>query len=180
MASRNIGGSIQAALKDLFNERAVVEDAIEKLQSLLGNMKASKRRGRPPGPGRKKVLKQVRTPATSRKVAGRGKKKVSKKTGRRAWSSAARQQAAERMRKYWADRNKKGARAKREAAGAKRRGRPATATKATATKATATKATATKKATPAAQRKGWSPEARKAAAERMRQYWAERQTTQQG
>ena len=173
MASRNIGGSIQAALKDLFNERDVVEDAIAKLQSLLGTMTTTgKRRGRPPGSGRKKVTAVVH--AATRKAPGRAKKKAvgrpAKTGGKRAWSAATRNEASERMRKYWANRNKESVK-KTDSPTKKRRGRPP---------ASAAAAPAKKTGGGTVARKNWSPEARKAAADRMKKYWATRNKSQQG
>lgn len=105
MASRDIGGSIQAALQDLFAEKAVVEEAIHKLQSLLED------RAEPvPVESRFTARKAV----ASKRAPGRKKAVGKKKAGKNAaddegsWTIAARNAASERMRKYWADRKKKG------------------------------------------------------------------------
>lgn len=60
-AVRNTDGSIQAALDDLFRERDIVEDAIEKLQALLAGLqgKSPKRRSHA----------AARPPATSKRAA---------------------------------------------------------------------------------------------------------------
>ena len=81
MASRDIGGSIQAALRDLFAEKAEVEDAIHKLKSLLESMKDSvstKVRGRPSSTGRKKATRKKVSKKTASKAALRNPKRRKK------------------------------------------------------------------------------------------------------
>lgn len=102
MASRKFGGTIEAALKDLLNERAVVDDAIQKLQSLLAGShvaagEGQKKRGRPVGSTAARKASVV-------KEAAQGAPQDASK--RRSWSPTARRKAAERMRTYWADRRK--------------------------------------------------------------------------
>lgn len=73
---------LEAALQALELEKLRIEGAISAMQALLnGDMRGSKRRGRPPGSGKKH-----KTPK---------------------WSNAARKAAAARMKKYWAERRAK-------------------------------------------------------------------------
>jgi hypothetical protein len=134
MASKKVGKTIEGALKDLFEERAVVDDAINKLQKLLhtvrpGNAPAAepKRRGRPP---KSAIKATVGTKVAGRKP-GRPAKAVPAATAaandegaaapRSSWSAAARKKAADRMRNYWADQRKQKAQGSK--APAKRRSR---------------------------------------------------------
>jgi hypothetical protein len=127
MTSERVSQSLAKALQDLLDERAHLDEAIAQLQGFLGQIGGNSTTGR--GRGR------------ARKQAG-----AAHPTVRRRWTAAGRRAAAERMRKYWADRKKtNGAKAKKT----------------------------TKQAT-SSRSKAWSPTARKAAAERMRKYWADR------
>ncbi len=76
--------SLQQALSDLQAERRVVDQAINTLQSLLGNRGPSRGRS---APARAAGARQRRKPK---------------------WSRAMREAARERMRKYWESRRKKG------------------------------------------------------------------------
>ncbi len=159
MTSERVSQSLSRALTDLMDERARIDVAIQQLQGLLGQVAtASPRRAAHP----------VST-------ATEGKKTV------RRWTAAGRKAAAERMRRYWAARRKP--EGKKAGKSAKANG-TAKATKANGT-AKATKANGSAKATKAngsakADRsKSWSPSARKAAAERMRRYWADHRKSAQ-
>jgi hypothetical protein len=135
MASKKVGKTIEAALKDLFDERAVVDDAINKLQKLLHSVRPGnapvaepKRRGRPP----KSASKVPVGPKVAGRKPGRPAKVVTAATAtaandegaaapRSSWSAAARKKAADRMRNYWADQRKQKAQSSK--AQSKRRSR---------------------------------------------------------
>lgn len=85
MASKKMNKALQAALQELRSEKSRIEAAINELESVITSLGGA-RRGRPIGSG---------------KPAG-VKKKV-----RKNWSPAARKAAAQRMKKYWAERRKK-------------------------------------------------------------------------
>ncbi len=127
MASDKIAQSLLAALRDLRQERDRIDSAIDNLEGLLEQGVATTR-------------------------------KVSKPQSRRSkgWDAAARRAAAERMRRYWAER--KGAKKGKK-------------------KATKARKKTTKKAV---RSRSWTPAKRAAAAERMRKYWADRRKSQHG
>ncbi|RYF11303.1 MAG: hypothetical protein EOO40_03565 [Deltaproteobacteria bacterium] len=105
MASRKFKGTIEVALKDLINERAIVDDAIQKLQSLLegkapgATATSKKKRGRPAGSlNARKALASATSASAASEATEPGTK--------RKWSPAARRKAAERMKAYWAKQRK--------------------------------------------------------------------------
>ncbi len=88
MPSSKTAGAIAMALRELVAERAVIDKAISELEALVGGA-SGRPRGRPAG-------------ATK----GAGRKKVTSGRKRTGWSAAKRKAAAERMKKYWAERRK--------------------------------------------------------------------------
>lgn len=83
MAVRKTSGKMQKTLNDLKQERDVIAQAIDQLQSLLDVLKGggAKKRGRP---------KKVATKPTKRaKIAKVTKKRVTKKAGRKTTAKKA-------------------------------------------------------------------------------------------
>src|SRR5688500_16414889 len=93
MMSDKVRESIQVALEQLHDERKRIEGAIAKLEGFLGNLINSATASVKP---RGKQAAVVRKTARPRVVA--------KQRSRAGWTEQARDAAAERMRKYWAQR----------------------------------------------------------------------------
>ncbi len=101
MSLQNVSQTLKDTIADLQEERAQITTQIEALQSALEALdgaSAPKKRGR----GRPKGSKNK---ATTEKSAGAAKKTTKRK--RAKWSPEQKAAAAERMKKYWAKRNKK-------------------------------------------------------------------------
>ena len=146
MMSDKVSRSIQLALEQLHDERERIEGAIAKLEGFLGNLIDSatasiKRRGRPA--------------STSPRAANRVR--AAKTRSREGWTDEARNAAAERMKKYWAERRDE---TSEGSAKTTRRRRVVSTDAANDTKERS--------------RKGWTDDARRAAAERMKKYWEDR------
>jgi hypothetical protein len=153
MPTNKVNKSLALALAKLQGERDRIEGAIAKLENVLGQTasSASTRRGTTRSAGRGRI-KVPRTPV------------VTKERSRAGWTQAARDAAAERMRRYWAslaDGEGKAARARKTSKRAEK----------------ADKAEKTRSARRSTS--GWTDSARGKAAERMRKYWAERRSAAQ-
>jgi hypothetical protein len=94
MASADMSATLRAALDQLREEKDRIESAIVELERLVNSLSGVRRRGRPPGTGK-------RGPGRPPGRSGGSPLK------RKGWSDAARQAAATRMKRYWADRRKK-------------------------------------------------------------------------
>ena len=121
MATSKMMQSLQATLSGLKDEHSTLGQAVEKMEELLVALTGGavvtegKRRGRPPGSG-KKLARRGRPPGSGKKKRGRppgsvnkvkaegAGKKVVKKAGRRSWSPEQKKAASERMRAQWANR----------------------------------------------------------------------------
>ncbi len=91
MDTAKIAKELRSAIDELKDERSVIENKIGAMEQALRELGVKRGPGRPRGSSNKTVV--------SKRSAA--KKKVS-----RNWSPEARRAAAERMRKYWADRKK--------------------------------------------------------------------------
>ena len=107
MALHKLGGAIETVLNDLIDERAIVDEAIQKLQALFDTLNSHENSGKNVRVSSKKIVE------FSKKIDRRTKKgkkaaaqKTAKKKASRHWSPAAKREAAERMRAYWAERRK--------------------------------------------------------------------------
>lgn len=147
MMSDKVNKSIQSALEQLHDERERIEGAIAKLEGFLGNLIDTAAQGmkRRSNASESFVRKFSRPTPYTRSRAG--------------WTEEARSAAAERMRAYWASR-------RTEDGG--------TITRTTRTSKVRTRPANSSYGVKQRSRKGWTPEARQAAAERMRAYWASR------
>lgn len=96
MASADMSQTLRAALDQLREERDRIDSAIVELERLVASLSGVRRRGRPPGSGK-------RGPG---RPAGRASASNGAALKRKGWSDAARQAAASRMKRYWADRRK--------------------------------------------------------------------------
>lgn len=94
MASADMSQTLRTALEQLREERDRIDSAIVELERLVNSLSGVRRRGRPPGSGK-------RGPG---RPAGRASGGSPLK--RKGWSDTARQAAAQRMKRYWADRRK--------------------------------------------------------------------------
>ena len=151
MMSDKVRESIQVALEQLHDERERIEGAIAKLEGFLGNLINSATASIKPT-----LRGRTATPSkTSREPV------VAKQRSRAGWTDDARDAAAERMRKYWAERREASAQGKN---GARKSNRERKA------RSNEGAANDSKERS----RKGWTDEAREAARERMRKYWADR------
>ncbi len=92
MASADMSQTLRAALEQLREEKRRIDSAIVELENLVNSLSGVRRRGRPPGSGKRGP---GRPPS-----AGGGMPK------RKGWSPAARNAAAQRMKRYWAERRK--------------------------------------------------------------------------
>jgi hypothetical protein len=134
MSSAKLSQSLSNALQDMIEERARLDDAIEKLQSFVDqpvvkqNYQSSKSNSTTEGKtvrrrwtaeGRKAAAERMRRYWASRRKANdagsanvkKGKKQKDQpaeatSSRSKSWSPTARKEAAERMRRYWADRRK--------------------------------------------------------------------------
>jgi hypothetical protein len=107
MVQAQIAQHLLSALGHLKKERAEVEERIAAIEQMISRQGAAakatartdppKKRGRP--------RKDAAPAAPAKKAAPAAKKGAKKKAG---WTAAARAAARERMRKYWADRRRKG------------------------------------------------------------------------
>jgi hypothetical protein len=87
MISSKVATELKSVIDQLRSERSEIDEKIQLLEKALGGL-GVKRRGRPPA-------------SASAPAVGGSPKKVT-----RNWSPAARKAAADRMRKYWAERRK--------------------------------------------------------------------------
>jgi len=112
MVQPQIAQHLLSALSYLKKERGEVEERIAALEKMISRQGAAvkatakaaeppKKRGRP-----RKDATPAPAPAAKKAAAPVAKKAAAKKKG--GWSTTARNAARERMRKYWADRRKKG------------------------------------------------------------------------
>jgi hypothetical protein len=142
MMADKVKESIHVALEQLHDERERIERAITKLEGFLGN-----------------IVQSATDEVTARREAARKARAahriVPKQRSREGWTPQARQAAAERMRKYWAERRE--AEAQGKAPERKRRSSRASVAKSGDKR-----------------RKGWTPEAREAARQRMQKSWEAR------
>ncbi len=93
MASADMSQTLRTALEQLREEKRRIDNAIVELENLVNSLAGVRRRGRPPGSGK-------RGPGRPPSIGGGGKPK------RKGWSAAARSAAAQRMKRYWAERRK--------------------------------------------------------------------------
>lgn len=93
MASADMSQTLRAALEQLREEKRRIDNAIVELENLVNSLSGVRRRGRPPGSGK-------RGPGRPPSVGAGGKPK------RKGWNAAARTAAAQRMKRYWAERRK--------------------------------------------------------------------------
>lgn len=115
MAQSKVAQHLISALENLRKERVEVEARIGTLQKLLsrqGDVEKAAAKGRG---GKKATAVASRAPKRGRPASAKPAKaakatKATSKAGRKKanWSPAARAAARERMRKYWADRKKRG------------------------------------------------------------------------
>ncbi|MBC7792530.1 MAG: hypothetical protein H7Z43_02385 [Clostridia bacterium] len=94
MASADMSQTLRTALEQLREEKDRIENAIVELERLVNSLSGVRRRGRPPGSGKRGP---GRPP---------GRKNGNASLERKGWSDQARQAAAQRMKRYWADRRK--------------------------------------------------------------------------
>ena len=93
MASADMSQTLRTALEQLREEKRRIDNAIVELENLVNSLAGVRRRGRPPGSGK-------RGPGRPPSIGAGGKPK------RKGWSAAARAAAAQRMKRYWAERRK--------------------------------------------------------------------------
>lgn len=139
MASAKLSQSLSKALQDMVEERTRLDEAIDKLQSFMGQFDGQ----------------AIDRPAI-KVAAATTIDEDGTKTVRRRWTAEGRKAAAERMRKYWANRRKASGVASPKKGKKQQQQQRMQA------------------ATTSSRSKSWSPAARKEAAERMRKYWADR------
>lgn len=96
MASADMAQTLRTALDQLREEKQRIESAIIELENLVNTLTGVRRRGRPPGSGKRGPGR----PPSLVSASGDGKPK------RKGWSDAARHAAAQRMKRYWAERHK--------------------------------------------------------------------------
>lgn len=145
MKSNKVSKSLTQILSQLHGERERLEDAIARLEETLQPSDTNQTAKR--GRGRPAATQvKMRSKRTPVKVRTRS---------RAGWTAGARQAAAERMQQYWAD----------QAAGKTKKRR----SKKSASQGQEKKPRAARRST-----EGWTDNARQAAAERMRTYWANR------
>lgn len=157
MMSDKVRGSIQVALEQLHDERVRIENAIARLEVFLGDMVDS---------ATASVASRARLSASTHRSAPRRRLPIAaKQRSREGWTDEARAAAAERMRQRWADRR-----------AATSEGQPQSRALSDARRAPAAEVGGDDAANDSTEsgRKGWTVEARAAAAERMRRYWQER------
>jgi hypothetical protein len=126
MVKERVANELRSALVALKKERDEIDDQIDLMEGTLSKLGVSKGKASKKKAGRKKSAtrkkrgtkkratkaKAAKKKATKKKATQKkaSKKKVTKKkAGKKKkpyWSPAARAAARERMRKYWADRNK--------------------------------------------------------------------------
>jgi len=119
MVKERVANELRSALQALEKERDEIDEQIELMQGTLSKLGVSKAAGGKKAgrkkAGRKKAAQKKTAGAKKKRGAKKkqgGKKKAAatkKKAGKKKkpyWSPAARAAARERMRKYWADRNK--------------------------------------------------------------------------
>ena len=106
MASDKVVDGLQSAIDALTAERDEIDEKIQLLQDTLENVQGKSPRGR-----KKATARKSSAPKASRKKP--------------SWSPEAKKAAAERMRKYWADRKKKEGSSRKKAAGKKTAGKKA-------------------------------------------------------
>jgi hypothetical protein len=90
MASADMSQTLRAALDQLREEKARIDNAIIELENLVNSLAGVRRRGRPPGSGKR----------------GPGRPAASGMPKRKGWNAAARAAAATRMKRYWAERRR--------------------------------------------------------------------------
>ena len=96
MNTAHIAKELRTAIDELKLEREQIDNRISAMEQALRGLGVKRGPGRPKGSGKKAApAATTGSPAPSRR------KKVT-----RNWSPEARRAAAERMRKYWADRKK--------------------------------------------------------------------------
>ena len=150
MTSEKVKKSIEHALEQLHEEKERIDNAIDKLEIFLGNLLDAADGGK------------------SRGRAARGGHAKPTQRSRAGWTDEARDAARARMRKYWAERRKNAANA--STARREKRAGEARANRAAAKSSKIMHESVTWQR----DKKGWSPEAREAARERMRHYWEQR------
>jgi hypothetical protein len=161
MMSNKVEKSITCVLDELRVERQRIEGAIARLEGSLNNLVRDATAAA--GGARRGRLKSspAQHPATATGMSGDGgmrrpqpQRLVARQRSRAGWTETARQAAAERMRSYWAKRHS----GQSEPQQSERR------------KKAAVRAGAANDSQERS-RKGWTPDARAAARERMRSYW---------
>lgn len=95
MASADMSQTLRNALEQLREEKRRIDNAIVELENLVNSLAGVRRRGRPPGSGKRGP---GRPPGSGISMGGKPKRK--------AWSAAAKAAAATRMKRYWAERRK--------------------------------------------------------------------------
>lgn len=161
MTSAKVKKSVTSALEQLHEEKERIDTAIDKLETFLSTLADAAAATSTP---RRKPKRTHAQPAIEPEFADEPER------SRAGWTDEARGAARERMRAYWAERRGKAAHASQA-----RRDKPSVKARDKAQAPTGIPAKASKKAgRQEPTDKGWPPEARQAARERMRRYWAQR------